>query len=62
MLEFWSAGNEIVNSEKAMQACMDDGPFGEPGAAMELLLLHTTMGHNFADLIETAKKRSPNLR
>lgn len=60
MLDFWSAGNEIVNSKKAMQACMDDNPFGQPGAEKELLLLNTTMGHNFADLIAAAKKKNPN--
>lgn len=60
MIEFWSAGNEIINSKKAMQACMDDSPFGQPGAETELLLLHTTMGHKFDDLIEAAKEKSPN--
>jgi hypothetical protein len=60
MLEFWSAGNEIINSKKAMQACMEGTPFGSPGAEKEILLLHTTMGHKFDDLIETAKERSPD--
>lgn len=60
MLEFWSAGNEIVNSKKAMQACTDESPFGQAGVETELLLLHSTMGHNFSDLIETAKEKSPN--
>lgn len=60
MLNFWSAGNEIVNSEKAMEACLDEMPFGQPGAEMELLIIHTTMGHKFGDLIAAAKGRSPN--
>lgn len=62
MLRFWSAGNEIVNSKKAMEACLDDMPFGQPGAEMELLIIHTTMGHKFGDLIETAQKASPKAR
>lgn len=60
MLEFWSAGNEIVNSKKAMQACLDQSLFGQAGAETELLLLHSTMGHNFSDLIETVKQKNPN--
>ncbi len=61
MLEFWSAGNETVNSKKAMQACLDASPFDQARAEKELLLVHTTMGHNFDELIETAKERNPNI-
>jgi hypothetical protein len=61
MLNFWSAGNEIVNSKKAMQACLDGMPIGKPDADAELLVLHTTMGHDFQDLIEAAKEISPGV-
>jgi hypothetical protein len=59
MLNFWSAGNEIVNSKKAMEACLEDVPFGQPDTETDLLIIHTTMGHKFGDLIETAKEVSP---
>lgn len=62
MLKFWSAGNEVVNSEKAMQACLADMPFGQPGAEIELLVIHTTMGHKFGDLINAAKAISPEVK
>ena len=62
MLEFWSGSNEIVNSKKAMAACLADTPFGNPGAGSELLIVHSTMGHRFGDLITTAKQKSPNAR
>ena len=35
-------------------------PSASPGLETELLLVHTTMGHKFADLIQTAKEKSPN--
>jgi hypothetical protein len=41
---------------------MADSPFGEPGVERELLVIHTTMGHKFGDLIETARKRKPKAR
>lgn len=59
MLKFWSAGNEIVDSKKAMQACLGDTPFGQPGDEIELLIFHTTMGHKFGDLIAAAKDANP---
>ncbi len=62
MLKFWSAGNEIVNSDKAMQACLSDMPVGQPDAETEFLIIHTTMGHKFGDLIKAAKAISPKVK
>lgn len=62
MLKFWSAGNEIVNSEKAMQACLEEMPFEQTDAETELLVIHTTMGHKFGDLIEAAKAINPKVK
>lgn len=62
MLNFWSAGNEIVNSKKAMQACLDGMPFGRAEAETDLLIIHTTMGHQFGELIEAAEEVSPKAK
>jgi len=60
MLEFRSAGNEVVNSKKAMKACIEEMGFGRPEAEKEIVILHTTMGHKFDDLIEAAKEVRPD--
>ena len=62
MLKFWSSGNEIVTSDKAMRACLDAMPPRPPDAEVDLLLVHTTMGHKIRDLIEAAEGVDPRLR
>lgn len=62
MLTFWSSANEHVSSTKAMESCLAGSTYGQPGAEQEVLFIHTTMGHNFAELIATAQKAAPKAR
>lgn len=60
MLEFWSANNDIVSSRKAMNACLESALGAEGGC--DLLIFHTTMGHNYRDLVAAARERCPTAR
>jgi len=59
MLEFHSGSSSAVNSSTALRECLDLA-FGEGGGAdADLLVLHSTMGHNFPQLLAAAKEACP---
>lgn len=60
MLEFWSANNDVVNSRKAMAACLESA-LGAEGEC-DLVMFHTTMGHNYRELVAAARERCPQAR
>jgi hypothetical protein len=62
MISFFSASTRMVNSRRAMQECIE-AAFGEGQAAeCDLLLIHASIGHNFADLADQAREMLPGAR
>ena len=62
MLRFYSASNGVVNSEKAMQACLGSALAEQDAAIFDkelLIVIHTTVGHDFPALLAAAHQRCP---
>lgn len=62
MLRFYSASNGVVNSEKAMQSCLESALSGQEASIYEkelLIVIHTTIGHDFQALLSAARQRCP---
>jgi hypothetical protein len=59
MIRFFSASNGIVNSRKAMEACLEEALGGEPDLSCRVVMFHTTVGHQFSDLLATARAMCP---
>ncbi len=59
MLTFASASSDAVNSQTAMRECLDQARERLNGAAINLIVFHTTVGHDFSKLLESAKENAP---
>ena len=60
MLEFYSGCTRAVDSGKAVAECLEKA-FGKKGNTdCDLIIFHTTMGHDFNDLLTEMHKLSPN--
>ncbi|MBE0613972.1 MAG: FIST C-terminal domain-containing protein [Burkholderiales bacterium] len=59
MLRFASARSDAVNSQTAMRECLDQARERLDGAEIDLLVFHTTIGHDFARLIDGAREAAP---
>lgn len=59
MLQFYSGSTAIVNSRRAIRECLEIALEGEPNLDCDLLILHTSMGHNFKELLGEARKLAP---
>ena len=62
MLQFFSASTSIVNSRRAITECLEVALEGESNLDCDLIIIYTAMGHNFTELLNEAKKLSPNAR
>jgi len=60
MLEFHSGSSTAVNSKSAVEECVSNAPSEDDGAACRVLVIHTTMGHNFPQMAEAAAAACPN--
>ncbi len=59
MLDFFSGSSSAVNTKSAVRECVDNA-FGEGGGSeCSLLIIHTTMGHNFAQMAAAAREACP---
>ena len=59
MLEFCSGSSNAVNSKGAVRECLDNS-FGEGGGGdCDLLIIHATIGHNFAQMTAAAREACP---
>lgn len=58
MLNFYSGSSTAVNSAKAMGESLERAMEGNAGQA-RMVLLHTTMGHNFPQLLAAAREACP---
>lgn len=62
MLRFYSASNSVVNSEKAIRRCLESALAGRGAAIYHkklLIVIHTTVGHDFQALLATARRLCP---
>ncbi|MBT4639450.1 MAG: hypothetical protein HOC09_11550, partial [Deltaproteobacteria bacterium] len=59
MLEFYSASSTAVNSKRAMSECLEMALENENNLDCDLIILYTTIGHNFKDLLSEAHRISP---
>jgi hypothetical protein len=62
MLQFFSASTNIVNSKRAITECLENALEGQGNLNCDLIIIFTTMGHNFKELIAETHKLSPNAR
>jgi len=60
MLQFYSASTAIVNSRRAIRECLEIALEGEPNLDCDLLIIHSSMGHNFKELLSEARKLVPS--
>lgn len=61
MLKFSSASARIINSRHAIAECFQAAA-GDRIAETDLVILHASMGHNFEELIDEARKLAPRAR
>jgi hypothetical protein len=59
MLQFFSASTGIVNSRRAIRECLEIALEGEPNLDCDLIIFHSSMGHNFKELLSEARKLAP---
>jgi hypothetical protein len=59
MLQFFSASTGIVNSRRAVRECLEIALEGEPNLDCDLIIFHTSMGHNFKELLSEVRKVAP---
>jgi hypothetical protein len=63
MLSFYSASNSLVHSGKAMLECLEKALANHVPSLFEeplLIVIHSTIGHDFAELLTAAKQKCPN--
>jgi small ligand-binding sensory domain FIST len=60
MLQFYSASTANVNSRKAILECLEIALEGEPNLDCDLLIIHSSMGHNFRELLSEARRLAPS--
>lgn len=61
MLSFYSGSTRMVNTRRAVAECLEIA-LGENAQDCDLLIFHASIGHNFTDLVDEAKKLAPNAR
>lgn len=59
-MNFYSASSDEVNSEKAMKECLDNALSKISAADCSLLIVHSSIGHDFDQLLSEAKRTLPN--
>ena len=59
MLEFSSGLSTVVNSKQAAAECVELA-LGDAGDTCDLLVIHSTVGHNFAQAIASARSACAN--
>jgi len=60
VLQFFSASTSIVNSKRAINECIENALEGEPNLDCDLIIIYTSMGHNFKEILSEARRISPN--
>ena len=60
MVNFYSASNGEVDSEKAIHKAILSAFDGDDHRLCDLLVIHTTIGHNYQQLLDEARRLCPN--
>ncbi len=61
MLEFFSAATRIVNTRRAVTECLENALGGTTGNC-DLILIHSSLGHNFEEILAQTKRLAPKAR
>ncbi len=59
MLDFFTGSSSAVNTKSAVRECVDNAFGAGGGSECSLLIIHTTMGHNFAQMAAAAREACP---
>jgi hypothetical protein len=59
MLKFYSGSTGAVNSKRAITECLEIALEGETNMDCDLIILYTSIGHNFRDILSEARRLSP---
>jgi len=59
MLKFYSSSTGVVNSKRAIAECLENALEGEENLDCDLIIIYTSIGHNFKDLLAEARSLSP---
>jgi hypothetical protein len=60
MLEFFSSSTGAVNSKRAIAECLENALDGQNDLDCDLIIIYTSIGHNFKDMLAEARRLSPN--
>jgi hypothetical protein len=60
MLEFFSSSTGTVNSKRAIAECLETALEGQNDLSCDLMIIYTSIGHNFKDLLSEARRLSPS--
>jgi hypothetical protein len=60
MLKFYYNSTGVVNSKRAITECLENALEGEKNLDCDLLIFYTSIGHNFKDILNEARRLSPN--
>ena len=61
MLEFFSASVRMVNSQRAIEECLEVALGADP-ADCDLVVIHASLGHPLKALVDQARKQCPRAR
>lgn len=61
MLKFNSSSARIVNTKRAVNECMEIA-LGDQMNSADLLIFHASIGHDFSEMVQEAKRLAPNAR
>ena len=61
MLEFHSASTRMVQSRRAITECLE-AALGERTGDCDLIIIHASLGHNYAELAAQARQLAPGAR
>ena len=59
MLRFFSSSTSVVNSKRAITECLENALGNEKDLDCDLIILYTSIGHNFEDILSEAHRISP---
>jgi hypothetical protein len=60
MLSFYSGSSGSVNSKRAIAECLERALEGQQGLDCDLLIIHSSIGHNFEEMLSEAHRLAPS--
>ena len=60
MLRFYSGSTGAVNSKRAISECLEIALEGEKNLDCDLIIIYSSIGHNFKEILSEASRLSPN--